>query len=424
MMKHTADVLIIGAGLSGLIAAAKTAESGKKVMLVAKGMGALGLTSGCIDLWGHDLDNPAQVCANPLAEIAKLPAANPQHPYNRVQEVLEESLHFFQRLCQTNNNPYYTNGQGNWLLPTALGTLRPTYLAPSGMALPDLGQLERILVVGFGELKDFYPQVLADNLRNTEKLSPSCVLDTALIQVGGGERGPVNLAHRLEKPEVLSQVVTQLKPHLTPSTVMLFPPVLGERWNSKVAQQLSQALGCAVYEVTNIPPALPGQRLQQMLLQYIKKQGVEVVLGCTVTEARVMEGRCTEITATGSGKVLTLLADTVILATGSFFGGGLESRPGEVWESIFGLPVVYDTGKWSNRDFLAQEGQPFSKFGIEVNDRLQPVNHQGQLLVENLLVVGANLAHCNYPIEKCGSGIALATGYKAGKLAGEVLARE
>jgi len=67
---------------------------------------------------------------------------------------------------------------------------------------------------------------------------------------------------------------------------------------------------------------------------------------------------------------------------------------------------------------LSTGGQPFSRFGIKVNNLLQPVDKKGYPLLENLLVAGSILAGCNYPVEKCGGGVALSTGYKAGRLAG------
>ncbi|RYD03012.1 hypothetical protein N752_21620 [Desulforamulus aquiferis] len=288
-MKKNTDVLIIGAGLSGLIAAAKAAAYNKKVLLVAKGMGAIGLSSGCIDLWGYRTDNPEQVCPNPIEEIDTMLEVNQAHPYSLVIDELGESVSFFQKICAENNNPYFDNQGGNWLLPTALGTLRPTYLAPASMALGNLHNVKRILVVGFEELKDFYPDVLVDNLKNTGELSSDCRLDTALIKAGGGELSSNNLAHLLEKTEIQSSIINQLISHITADTIILFPPVLGERWDSKAVDNISNGLGCPIYEVANIPPALPGQRLQQMLLHHIKRQGVEVILGCTVTDAYIKD---------------------------------------------------------------------------------------------------------------------------------------
>lgn len=419
-MKKNVEVLIIGAGLSGLMAAAKAVESGKKVLLVAKGMGAIGLSSGCIDLWGYSLDNPEHECHNPIAEISNMVKDNHDHPYALVEDVLEESISFFRRICADYNNPYLDNDGGNWLLPTALGTIRPTYLAPASMAVSNLHNIKRFLVIGFEELKDFYPDVLVDNLKNTGELHVDCQLNTLLVSTGGEELSTNNLAHLLEKPEVINKVINQIKPHITTDMVLLFPPVLGEGWDSAVVNNISQRLGCPVYEVANIPPALPGQRLQQMLLHHIKKQGVELIIGCTVTGALIKDKNCIEVLAKGSGKEITINAKNVILATGSFLGGGLSSKPSKVWESIFHLPVEKPEGKWSTREFLSMEGQPFNKIGIKVDQSLRPVGKDMKTLIDNLFVTGANLSGCNYPLEKCGNGVALATGYKAGKLVGEV----
>ena len=50
------DVLVIGAGLAGLSAAAKLAEGGAKVMLIAKGVGGTHLAPGTIDVLGYSGD--------------------------------------------------------------------------------------------------------------------------------------------------------------------------------------------------------------------------------------------------------------------------------------------------------------------------------------------------------------------------------
>ncbi|CCO08647.1 anaerobic glycerol-3-phosphate dehydrogenase subunit GlpB [Desulforamulus hydrothermalis] len=419
-MNKYADVLVIGAGLSGLMAAAKAVEDGKKVTLAAKGMGALGLSSGCIDLWGYSLDDPYRVSQDPWQDIARLCAVRPQHPYARLQDVLKESLLFFQQLCQKNGNQYLAPPAGNRLLPTALGTWRPTYLAPAGMAADNLQQADHILVVGFEELKDFYPHVLAANISKSGLLKTNCRVNTAMVSAGGGELSPGTLAHRLEDPARLADVAAQIKPGLQPEAVLLLPPVCGERWDTRVLQRLSQLLGHRAYEVTNIPPALPGQRLQQMLLHHLKQRGVEVLLGCTVSGARLTGKRCSEVLAGGAGKTINIAAKTVVLATGSFLGGGLWAEPGQAWESIFRLPVAGRSGKWSARDFLSLEGHLFNQMGINVNDNLQPVDDAGRVILENVLVTGANLAGSNHSVEKCGNGVAVASGYKAGKLAGEV----
>lgn len=415
MTFKNADVVVIGAGLSGMMAAAAASSRGKKVIVAAAGMGVTGLTSGCIDLWGYSPDRPGQVSSDPLGDIGRMLQENPDHPYAVVIDSLEEGIDFFLDICSTMGCLYLKCGRGNWLLPTALGTLRPTCLAPAGMAVGRLKDYSKIVVVGFSRLKDFNPGVMAANLGRCAELPGGFSIEPVTVDAGGGECGPMALARWLEDPAVRQGVAERIRPFISPGCAALFPPVLGESRSESVIRGLSGDLGCQAYEVAGIPPSLPGLRLEKALLGYLRKRGVEVIPGCRIEGCRVSGRRCLEVTAAGSG--LRLAAENFVLATGSFFGGGLQSSPGKVWETVFGLPVKYEASNWSERDFLNPGGHPFSKFGIAVNDRLQPLDEKGRALLENVMVAGANLAGCNYPVEKCGGGVALATGYKAGKLA-------
>ena len=46
------DLIIIGMGLSGLLAAKTAVDMGKKVLLIGKGLGSLSILSNTIDLLG------------------------------------------------------------------------------------------------------------------------------------------------------------------------------------------------------------------------------------------------------------------------------------------------------------------------------------------------------------------------------------
>ena len=65
----------------------------------------------------------------------------------------------------------------------------------------------------------------------------------------------------------------------------------------------------------------------------------------------------------------------------------MEAQPGKVIETVFHLPIKVLDEKWSAKEFLSLEGHPFSKFGIEVNNHLQPVNSQGEVVIKNLRVM-------------------------------------
>ena len=53
------DVIVIGMGLAGLMAAKTAAEEGKTVLLIGKGMGTAHTYTGCIDVLGY---YPAKSC--------------------------------------------------------------------------------------------------------------------------------------------------------------------------------------------------------------------------------------------------------------------------------------------------------------------------------------------------------------------------
>ncbi|NJN82768.1 MAG: FAD-binding protein, partial [Caldilineaceae bacterium] len=87
------DLLVIGAGLSGLCAALTAAEAGLSVRVIAKGMGALHWGAGTVDLLGY-LPGEVEPVVNPLDRLADLP---PGHPLRALgPEQLCEAIGWFQ----------------------------------------------------------------------------------------------------------------------------------------------------------------------------------------------------------------------------------------------------------------------------------------------------------------------------------------
>ena len=55
----------------------------------------------------------------------------------------------------------------------------------------------------------------------------------------------------------------------------------------------------------------------------------------------------------------------------------------------------------------------FTKFGVNVNDKLQAVGADGKPLYENVFFAGNTLGNYDFPTEKSGYGVACSTGYTA-----------
>jgi glycerol-3-phosphate dehydrogenase subunit B len=90
------DVVVIGAGIAGLTTACQLAQANQKVLLVANGIGALLLASGCVDVLGFQPADSLEPVKNPAGQLAGFMAERPDHPYAVVgQENIEAGLKAF-----------------------------------------------------------------------------------------------------------------------------------------------------------------------------------------------------------------------------------------------------------------------------------------------------------------------------------------
>ncbi len=161
------DLLVIGAGLSGLMAAYTAVKAGMRVTIAAKGLGSMHWGAGTIDVLGYTATQPELPVKRPLEQIQSLIQQNPQHPYALLtNEHIAQTLATFVALSKDIGVPYggATNPGDNVLLPSPAGAARPTYLAPKAQLAGDLSRSEPMLIVGFEGMRDFYPELIAENL--------------------------------------------------------------------------------------------------------------------------------------------------------------------------------------------------------------------------------------------------------------------
>lgn len=410
------DLLVIGAGLAGLMTAYQAASRGQKVRVVAKGWGATHWHSGCIDVLGYYPVDATGPVVDLKTAVAQLIADNPKHPYALVGlDGLQAALESLQALCAEAGYPLHGSLETNWLLPSATGTFRPTCLAPETMIAGDLHQNDPMLLVGFKQMPDFYPNIVAGNLNKQGKEARYVMLNLPML-ANRRFNNAVLTARMMEQADLRTELVTALKPHLGEAARIGFPAFLGLHQAMMVKDALEQALGRPVFEIPSLPPSVPGMRLHQIFKRAIEQHGSYVYDGMEALRAERENGRITAVLTEAAARPRRHRFEKYVLATGGILGGGITTNiDGEAREVVFDLPVSAPDSRlnWFRQEFMHKEGHPIYRAGLTVNEAFQPVNGHGPVY-DNVYAAGTTLSHCEVIRERSFEGVALATGYKVG----------
>ncbi len=413
------DVLIIGAGFAGLTAAWQAAEKGCSVQVITKGWGATHWLSGCVDVMGYYPFDAAQPLASPAESIDLLTADYANHPYDLIgSESLAAALESLQELCSAAGYPLRGELNRNWLLPSGVGTARPTCLAPETMIAGDLSSDDPMLIVGFKQLGDFYPGLIADNLVEAGKTASYVTLDMPSLRQRHSTT-PVMLAMLMEEDSFQAELASLLVKHLGDAARIGFPAVLGQKPNLQVKESLETRLGRPIFEIPALTPSVAGMRLQQLLVDAIRGLGGRVTPGIEAVRATSDGRTVTAVYSQTPVREVPHRADQYLLATGGILGGGITTDyQGHIREIIFDLPVTAPdnhTG-WFHLDFLDRRGHPIYRSGIMVDREFRPLNSDNKPVYDNLRCVGTSLAHSEVIRERSFEGVAIATGYAAAQM--------
>ncbi len=399
------DFIVIGMGLSGLMAAKTAAEAGKRVLIIGKGLGSLCLFSNTIDVLGL-LPNGIKMKEG----LSRWVSERSNHPYSKVGvENIEEALFSFTSLFPS---PYSFENidHTNCLLPTGAGTFRPTYLIPTTMVGGVSLAKENTVIVGFQGFKDFYAHYVADQMKCR---GISLQLSDASYQ----EMSATALARSLERETFREDIGREIKKQLHGETRVGFPALLGMNEPIRVKEDLEKVIGAKVFEIPILPPSIPGKRIFNRFKQWLIQQGVTFLLGNSVSSAILKGRRCERIEVLHPPVTDSYSADRYILATGRFIGGGLKSDNRKISESIFALPLFQFQSRedWFRNYFFHDLPHPINQVGILTDSSFQPVDERGNQILENVWVAGSILAHHHAIDEKSREGIEISTGYMAAK---------
>jgi len=413
------EVLIVGAGLSGLVAAWRASARRRSTVLITKGWGATHWHSGCIDVLGYFPTGNREAVQSPMNALEKLVQEYPDHPYSITGlESLTEAIAAFKWLCAAYDYPLHGTLEQNWLLPSAVGAFRPSCLVPETMIAGDLRRRDPMLIVGFDGFQDFYPGLITENLMRQGIPANEIILDLPSLRKRRFVT-PIIMARLFDTEEFRAEVVAALKPRLGVCDRIGFPAILGLEWSMQAKQDLEKGLNCPIFEISTLPPSVPGIRLHNLLLKVIQKNGGRVYNGMQATAYESENGRVTALWSEAAARRKYHSARTFILATGGVLGGGITGdQDGNVREMVFNLPLSTPIERldWFKPLFFDPSGHPVYQSGTRVNSILQPTNNNGRSVFANLFATGSTLAGGDFLRERSLEGIALATGFKVGEM--------
>lgn len=397
------DLIVIGTGLAGLTAARTAVEMGAKVLVIGRGMGSLTLFGNTIDVLGKI---PPGVDME--AGLADWIAAHPDHPYARTGwSGISEALGAFKGLFPP---PYTFNSVdgGNSLVPTGAGTMRPTYLLPVTMAAGAGISATDTLIIGLRGFKDFQGDTVSLHLQCRG-------VNLSLPRYGLEGLTALALARLMDEEPFRESLGEAIRSQMAGEKRIGLPAVLGLKAPADVLKTLETITRAKVFEIPMLPPSIPGTRIFHRFREFLVAKGATFLLGNPVIGSDVKEGLCEGITLENPPLLTVYRAESYILATGRFLGGGLQADRERISEPLFHLPVSQpeSRGKWFRERFFQPEAHPIHRAGIVADAELRPVDAEGRVILKNVRVAGSILAHHSMIDEHSHEGIDIATGYLA-----------
>ncbi len=291
------DVIVAGAGIAGITAAAAASNRGLRVALVSTGPGSFVLGAGCVEIQNMDWTTPS----------------------------LEEAIDFFTNLTESAGCGFRGGlGQAR-SIPTILGSFQTVSMAPFYMWNGDPSAASRVAVAGIRGLSTFDSSFVADRLAyHSKKLGQSTTYIATEIKLSTEADtlpGTLQFANRYDREVAFREEVRDaLKDTAGAVKLIILPGILGLKSGWKEIDWLERELGCMICELPTLPPSIPGMRLFNRLEARLRKMGVEIYTGFPIQQLEIENGHCKGVLLETPARALRIGGESLILATGPFSG--------------------------------------------------------------------------------------------------------
>lgn len=349
------DLIVAGAGISGITGAAAAASRGLRVALISTGPGSFVLGAGCVEVQNMDRTTPS----------------------------LEEAIAFFRNFTEVAGCGFRGGLGEKRYIPTIMGSFQTVSLAPFYMWNGDPSPMSQVAVVGIKGLSSFDSSFVADRLAyhasKLERSSTYVAREIELSTKADTIPGTLQFGNRYDRDlSFREELRDALKPIAATSSLIILPGILGLKSGQSEIEWLEKELNCMLCELPTLPPSIPGMRLFNRLEARLRKIGVELFTGFPIQQLQIEHGHCKGVLLKTPARPLTLSSETLMLATGPFSGKLLG-------KSLF-----------------------------EVNHDLRPLDSSGAVIADNLFAAGAILRNSG---ARGGNAMAILTGYVGGMLA-------
>ncbi len=397
--------------MAGLVSAIRMRQAGMDVTLVTKGIGGIQLGQGTIDVLGYV---PERVLEDPLSAVTAYGDAHPHHPYATLTaDDVRAGVEFLRQLLP---DLFVGDLERNHLLPTAIGALRPTALPQASMVEGECAPGKKMVFVGLRQMKDFWPELIAGNVARTElpgggRVSTRAAWLDLPARENEVDSTPLYYARALDDPAYRTRFVDALRRAVEPGESVGLPGVLGLT-DGNAFHDVAAQLGQPLFEISTIPPSVPGMRINDALTRIAKDARIRIVLGSPVLCANSDGGRITSLTVGTTGRPTDHPGEHFVFAPGGFESGGIElDSYMKASEPTLGLPLWIPEGDLVVADHSAE--QPLFRVGVRFDRNMRVLDGDDDVVYGNLHVAGGILAGASRWREKSGEGIALASAVRA-----------
>ena len=413
-----ADIAVVGSGLSALVATRTLQKAGRNPVLIWPGLSSLYFLYASVDVLGYASANSVQPLEEPVTGVRQLIAENPDHPYARAGlAALEDGSNLLLEWLREAGLNWQGTLARNLLLPTALGTPKPSCLVPASMVAGDLHRGEPIVFCGFEGYQDFIPELAAANL-SSDWNGGRRTVSAVRVSLAGVKPDrlftSIDLARNFEDGAFRRDVADRLRRAVKDDGARLgLPAVLGLTHDSDVHAEFEKETGHPVFEIPTVPPSVLGLRLFDRLRRHLQETGVEMIWAAPAHDAEVANGRCARIHLKAAGREQSVEARAYLLALEDAVDGAWRAGPHMVRDPFFHQVLAQHATPAERTDESLFQPQPFATIGYPVNDRLQPIEKDGHPLATNVFVAGGGIAGYDPTGIKARGGMAIATGYRA-----------